>query len=80
MDVANVGIVGVMVITIVGAIKDTYPLMTGNQTRLVAVIIGALLGLLGQFNLLIGLDVNVVTGILSAVAAVATVTVADRIH
>lgn len=79
MDIANVGFIGVVVIVLVGAIKDAWPTLTGNQTRVVALVIGLILGLLGQVNLLPGVQVDVVTGIMSAVAALATVTVADRV-
>jgi hypothetical protein len=78
MDIGNIGLVGTVVVVLVGAIKDSYPL-TGNQTRLAALVIGLILGLLGQVGLLPGVTVDVTTGILSAVAAVATVTVADRV-
>lgn len=79
MDLGQVSFVGLIVITIVGALKDWFPTLTGNQTRLVALGIGLVLGLLGQLNLLMGVEVNVVTGIMAAIAAIGTVTVVDRI-
>lgn len=79
MDIGQVGFVGLVVITLVGAVKDSFPSMTGNQTRLVALVFGFILGLLGQLNLLPGVGVNIVTGIMAGIAAVGTVTVADRI-
>lgn len=79
MDIGQVGFIGLVVITIVGALKDVFPNMTGNLTRLVALVIGAILGAFGQLGLLMGVEVNIVTGIMAGVAAVGTITVADRI-
>ena len=79
MDLGQVGFVGVVVVAVVAAIKDWFPQVTGNQTRLIAIGIGLVLGLLGQNSLIPGVEVNIVTGIMAAVAALGTVTVVDRI-
>jgi zinc transporter ZupT len=79
MDIGNVTFVGLVVITIVGALKDAFPTMTNNMTRVAALVIGGIIGLLAQVGLLAGVDATVVTGIMAGVAAVGTVTVADRV-
>lgn len=79
MDIGNVTFVGLVVITVVGALKDQFPTMTGNMTRLAALIAGAIIGLLSQVGVLPGVEGNVVTGIMAGVAAVGTITVADRV-
>jgi hypothetical protein len=79
MDLGNVSFIGLVVITLIGVIKESFPAITGNMTRLVALVIGLVLGLLGQFNLLPDVSVNVVTGIMAAIAAVGTMTAIDRI-
>lgn len=86
MDIGNVGFIGLVVITIVGAIKDAVPNkpdgtspMTGNITRVVALVVGGLLGGLAQAGLLMGVEATIVTGIMAGIAAVGTVTVADRV-
>lgn len=79
MDLGELGFVGVIVVAVVGAFKDQFPLMTGNQTRLVALLTGSILGILGQFGLLPGIELNVVTGIMAAMAAVGTMTAIDRV-
>lgn len=81
MDFTQITFVGLVVVTVVGALKDQFPTMTANTTRLVALCIGLVLGLLGQVGLLVvpGVTLNVVTGIWAAVAAVGVVTVADRV-
>lgn len=79
MDIGEVTFVGLVVITIVGALKDQFPNMTGNMTRLAALVVGGVIGLLAQVGVLPGVDANFVTGIMSGVAAVGTITVADRV-
>jgi hypothetical protein len=79
MDIGNVGFIGVVVIVAVGALKEKYPAISGNTTRLVALIIGAVIGLISQFGLLPGVSATIVSGVFAGVAAVATVTVADRV-
>lgn len=80
MDLGQVTFIGLVVITVVGALKDRFPAsMTGNTTRLAALIVGGALGLIAQVGFLPGVDANLVTGIMAGVAAVATTTVADRI-
>lgn len=79
MDLMQVGFIGLVVIVMVGALKDWVPAITGNTTRLAALVIGGVLGLLAQSGFLPGVDATVVTGIMAGVAAVATTTVADRI-
>jgi len=80
MDLGQIGFIGLVVITIVGALKDNFPKMTGNMTRLAALIIGAVIGLIAQFGYLPGIEATVVTGIMAGVAAVGTVTVVDRVR
>lgn len=78
MDIGNVTFIGLAVITIIGAIKDVAPNLGGNTTRLVALIIGGVIGLIAQIGLLPGVEATLVTGIMAGVAAVGGVTVADR--
>lgn len=80
MDIGQVSFIGLVVITIIGAIKDQFPTMKGNTTRLVALVIGGALGLLAQVGFLMGVEATIVTGIMAGVAAVGTVTVVDRIR
>lgn len=79
MDLAQVGFIGLVVITVVGAIKDRFPDMTGNTTRLTALVIGGVVGLIAQLHFLPGVEATLVTGIMAGVAAVATTTIADRV-
>lgn len=79
MDIVQVGFIGLVVITVIGAIKDRFPKMTGNTTRLVALVIGGVVGVVAQFGVLPGVEGNIVTGIMAGVAAVATTTIADRV-
>lgn len=71
--------VGAAVITVIGALKEVFPTMTGNITRVAAFVVGAIIGLLAQVGALPGVEATVVTGIMSGIAAVATVSVADRV-
>lgn len=80
MDIGQVGFIGLVVITVVGALKDSFPQMTGNMTRLVALVVGGIIGLLAQVGLLMGVDATFVTGMMAGVAAVGTVTVVDRVR
>lgn len=79
MDIGQVTFIGLVVITITGALKDKFPKMSGNTTRLAALVIGGIIGLIAQVGWLPGVDATLVTGIMAGVAAVATVTVADRV-
>lgn len=79
MDIGQVTFVGLVVITIIGALKDAFPQITNNMTRLAALLIGGIIGLLAQVGALPGVEGTVVTGIMAGIAAVGTVTVADRI-
>lgn len=79
MDIGQVTFIGLVVITIIGALKDAMPNITGNMTRLAALVIGGIIGLLAQVGLLPGIDSTLVTGIMSGIAAVGTITVADRV-
>lgn len=79
MDLGNLTFIALVVITIVGALKDQFPTMTGNMTRVAALVVGGVLGLLAQANLLPGVDATIVTGIMAGVAAVGGVTIADRV-
>jgi hypothetical protein len=79
MDVGQVTFVGLVVITIVGALKDRFPNMTGNTTRLAALVIGGAIGILAQVGFLPGVEATLVSGIMAGVAAVGTITVVDRV-
>lgn len=79
MDLGQLTFIALAVVTIVGALKDAFPTMTGNVTRLTALIIGAILGLIAQVHLLPGVDATIVTGAMSGVAAIGGVTLLDRV-
>lgn len=79
MNIGELTFIAVVVVATTGALKDAFPTMTGNATRLVAIVVGGVLGLLAQTGWLPGIDANFVTGALAGVAAIGTVTVADRI-
>ncbi len=70
MNVGEVALASVIIVTIIDAIKDFFPTITGNITRLVAMALGAVLGGLAQAGFLPVPDLNLVTGIMSGLAAV----------
>lgn len=70
MDLAQVGIIALVVITITEALKELFPRLTGNLTRLIALFLGAFLGYLAQVGVLPIPDTNLVSGAISGVVAV----------
>lgn len=79
MDFAQIGITGLIVTTVVGALKEWQPSLSGNQTRLVALVVGGLLGYAGQVGFLPISDLNLLNGIIAGATSVGLVTVADRL-
>lgn len=72
MDTA---IVGSLVIAIVAVLKDLAPKMiTGNSTRLVALLVGAGLGYFGVAG------ADIMSGVVAAAGAVGVSTLVDRSH
>jgi len=80
MDLGQISFIGLVVVTIVGALKDQFPAMKGNTTRVAALVIGGILGALAQGGFLPGVNATIVTGIMAGIAAVGTVTVIDRVN
>lgn len=78
MDLAQVGIVGMVVLVVIDAIKEQYPLIKGNLTRLIALIIGAIIGYMAQTGIIQNLNIDLVGGVFAGVAAVAGNTLAVR--
>lgn len=79
MDLGQVSFIGLVVVVAVGALKEKYPTISGNTTRLLAIAIGGVLGLIAQLGFLPGVAATLVSGVFAGIAAVATVTVADRV-
>ena len=67
------GLLGLAIVGVISALKFSAA-VNGLLTILIAVILGALAGFVGFQGL------TVVTGILTGIAAVGAVTVADRIN
>ena len=79
MDAGQVSVSALIVMTVVGAVKDQWPTITGNQTRLLAVVIGGVLGYLSQAGYIPLPGVDLVEGIISGAAAVGVHTAARAI-
>ena len=71
MDLTQVSLVGMMVVVFTDAIKDIFPKIGGNVTRLMALVIGALIGFLAQKGFLPGITIDFVGGIMAGITAVA---------
>lgn len=79
MDASQLSVSALIVMTVVGAVKDQWPTITGNQTRLLAIGVGGLLGYLAQAGYVPLPGVDLVEGIISGAAAVGVHTAARAI-
>lgn len=70
MDYGQIGFVSLVVIVVTDALKEVFPQVKGNVTRLVALSTGGLIGVLGQSGL-IPSNIDVISGIIAGVTAVA---------
>lgn len=77
MDVSPVVLIGLIVVTIVEVVKEKVPGVSGNVTRLLALILGGLIGALFQFGVFPGMTGSIVMGIVAGVGAVGTSTLAS---
>lgn len=79
MELGSVGAAGLIVIVIVDALREVFPQISGNVTRLVALVIGFLLGGLSQMGALPELQLTLVSGALAGATAVGVSAVARRV-
>lgn len=70
MNIAEIGIIALIVVVCTDALKEAWPLITGNMTRLIALVLGGILGYLAQVGILPITDTTVITGMVSGVVAV----------
>jgi hypothetical protein len=71
MDFSQIGFVGLVVIVCIDALKEQFPGIKGNLTRLIALVIGGAIGLLFQVGILHGVQIDLIGGVFAGVAAVA---------
>lgn len=75
----SVGVTSLVVVTVVDAVKDFFPQLTANQTRLVALVVGGILGFAASFNFLPLPGMNVVTGAVAGAIAAGGVAVVKKV-
>jgi len=78
MDLAELSIIALIVVVCTDALKESFPQIKQNLTRLIALLIGAVLGYLAQVGILPIPDTTVITGLVSGALAVGTHSIASR--
>ena len=79
MNLSSVGVISLVVVVVVDALKDQFPKLTGNVTRLVALVVGGVLGYGASVGYLPLAGMDIVTGAVAGAIAAGGISVVNKV-